>query len=463
MDDKKLSAYEFKAGSILLGKHGEKLIGSDDDRHLITVAGSRAGKSSTCLKPNLKRWEGSVLCIDPKGELAMETASDRAAMGQDVIILDPFHQVKGDAEKFRRRFDPLSEIKAGSDDDIIDNAALIADALIVPHGGNTSDHWTLSAKNFVRGLILYGLAIEGKTNKPASLSTIRKWITAPLGDGDEDDASDDDENGFDADRDLWLSTRFTLMSKEQAFGGVIAGVGGTMKGKPKGEKGSIISTAVEQTAFLDSDPMDTHLGASDFTTLRQLKRKPTTIYLVLPASRMATHFRWLRVIITLAMAALENEPNRLKSPVLFILEEFPQLGYMKQIEAAAGLMAGYGVKIWSVLQDLSQLKSQYRDSWETFIGNAGVVQAFGNTDATTLEYLSRMLGTLTITDVTPNTSLTPSSSIAGGPRSFEKQNTAPLLAPFEVDLYTARDTGKQIVKFAGKPPAYIDRLAHKEV
>ena len=461
MEGKELAAYEYKRGSILLGRHEGRWIGSADDRHLMTVAGSRAGKSSTCLKPNLKRWEGSVLCIDPKGELAMETALDREAMGQDVIILDPFHQVKGPAEKFRKRFDPLSEISAGSEDDIIDNAALIADALIIPYGSNASDHWTMSAKNFVRGLILYGLYLQRKENRPPSLSTVRKWITAPLGDGD-DDASADDENGFDPDRDTWLSTRFTLMSNVPDFGGVIAGVGGTMKGKPKGEKGSIISTAVEQTAFLDSDPMESHLGESDFATLRQLKRAPTTIYLVLPASRMATHFRWLRVIITLAMAALENEKNRLELPVLFILEEFPQLGYMKQIEAAAGLMAGYGVKIWSVLQDLSQLKSQYRDSWETFIGNAGVMQAFGNTDTTTLDYISHKLGNTALKE-RKSMGATPSTLGQGGLISQENATNVPLLAPFEVAQYGVRDGGKQFIMFAGKPPAYIDRLSHEEV
>lgn len=453
MTQKDLAQRQYQPGSILLGRDDEgTMIGADDDRHIMTVAGSRAGKSSTCLKPNLALWPSSVLCIDPKGELARETAEARAAMGQDVHILDPFGEVTGPAARFRKTYDPLGEIKAGRPEDIIDNAALIADALIVPDKEGNSDHWSLSAKNLLRGLILLAIYRDREKGLPASLSLVREWITAPLG-GEETSNSDT----------LWLSTLFKFMSEIDAFSGVLAGVGGTMSGKPRNELGSIVSTAVEQTAFLDSEPMQAHLASSELPSLRVLKQKPTTIYLVLPASRMATHFRWLRTILTVAMAALENEPHQLgdKRPVLFILEEFPQLGYIRQLEAAAGLMAGYQVKLWTVLQDLSQLKSLYKDSWETFIGNAGVVQAFGNTDATTLEYISRSLGELHITEA-PKTNATASSMAAGSVKE-QQSKSVPLLAPFEVAQYCERSTQRQIIMFAGKPPAYISRLTHEEV
>jgi hypothetical protein len=74
------------------------------------------------------------------------------------------------------------------------------------------------------------------------------------------------------------------------------------------------------------------------------------------------------------------------------MDEFAALGKMDVIETAAGLMAGYGVKLWPILQDLSQLKRHYPQSWETFLGNAGLHQFFGNTDLTTLEHVSKRLG-----------------------------------------------------------------------
>ena len=253
---------------VLLGKDAEtdELIGVADDRHLMTVAGSRSGKSSTCLKPNLLLWPSSILCLDPKGELAAFAAEHREAMGQDVFVLDPFNATKGTAaEKYQTSFNLLDELREGSEDDLIDDAAMLADSLIVPDKGGDS-HWTSAAKNLLRGLILYALL-----NPETSLNDIRHTLTLPQ----KVTKDDDTEAQGKADT---LSSAFTRMQAVgDALGGVVAGGGSTMIGKPENERGSIISTAIEQTAFLDSMPMQRHLQGRGLPSLRNLKRKPTTV------------------------------------------------------------------------------------------------------------------------------------------------------------------------------------------
>ena len=117
---------------------------------------------------------------------------------------------------------------------------------------------------------------------------------------------------------------------------------------------------------------------------------------------MATHYKWLRVMINLAMTVFEREPVIPSPPVLMVLEEFPVLDHMRAIEVAAGQIAGFGVKLWTILQDLTQIQRLYRESWETFIGNAGIVTFFGNSDATTLDYVSRKLGMMGMRVDTPS-------------------------------------------------------------
>jgi type IV secretion system protein VirD4 len=68
---------------------GGTLIGIEDDRHIITIAGTRAGKGRSAIIPNMLRYQGSVLAIDPKGELALATARQRAKT-QKVCVIDPF-------------------------------------------------------------------------------------------------------------------------------------------------------------------------------------------------------------------------------------------------------------------------------------------------------------------------------------------------------------------------------------
>jgi len=78
------------------------------------------------------------------------------------------------------------------------------------------------------------------------------------------------------------------------------------------------------------------------------------------------------------------------------MEEAAALGRMEVIETAFGLMAGYGMQLHMIVQDLNQLVSLYGERWQTFIANSGVIQIFGTRDLMTSEYTSRLCGITTI-------------------------------------------------------------------
>ena len=94
------------------------------------------------------------------------------------------------------------------------------------------------------------------------------------------------------------------------------------------------------------------------------------------------------------MARSSAKPAR---PVLFLLDEFAALGRLQPVERAMGLMAGYGLQLWPILQDIHQLRSLYGTSAGTFLSNAGVLQAFGVNDYDTADMLSKTMGRETIT------------------------------------------------------------------
>ena len=79
-----------------------------------------------------------------------------------------------------------------------------------------------------------------------------------------------------------------------------------------------------------------------------------------------------------------------------MLDEFPALGKMERLEKAAAEIAGAGVKLLSVVQNLPQLQKLYKEGWETFLGNAGLQIFFGMDDNTTREYLQKALGEMEI-------------------------------------------------------------------
>lgn len=132
--------WDWKPGMVMLGKWERRVLGRDDDRHVVTVAGSRAGKSSTVLIPNLRQYPGSVVVLDPKGELARATIEHRRRMGQKCFVLDPF----GETGVPTAAHNPFAELGQGKREHIAADAAQLADALII---GNPKDpHWTDSAR-----------------------------------------------------------------------------------------------------------------------------------------------------------------------------------------------------------------------------------------------------------------------------------------------------------------------------
>jgi len=139
------------------------------------------------------------------------------------------------------------------------------------------------------------------------------------------------------------------------------------------------------------------MGDSDFS-FEELKSadEPITVYLVIPASRIETYNRWLRLLVSVALQSLIDAKDKPPLPVLFILDEFYQLGELQKVQDAMSLMAGYGVKLWPIVQDLNQLRARYNDKlYETFISNAGCIQMFKPNDNFTAEYFSKRMGDMT--------------------------------------------------------------------
>jgi type IV secretion system protein VirD4 len=158
---------------------------------------------------------------------------------------------------------------------------------------------------------------------------------------------------------------------------------------------SIISTALTQTRWLDSRPIKQSLTVQKAQDFGALKWKPTTVYLVLPPHRLASHSLWLRLMITSILQPLLKDVTPAKVPVLLMLDEYPALAEGDGFPVIAQNMAmlrGYGVKLWTVWQDATQALRIYNRSWETFASNAGVLQAFQPQDLTTADYLSKRTG-----------------------------------------------------------------------
>lgn len=388
-----------KPGQFWLGRcpiQGTPL-GFSDDRHVCMVSGTRSGKGTTTIVNNLCLWPGSVVVVDPKGENATVTAARRGpgseyceGMGQTVHVLDPFEESIV-PDELRSRFNPLDALDPDSPH-VIDDAGLLADAIVVINERSSDPYWDQSARKLVKGLILHVLTspmFEGRRN----LLTVRDLIAR----GDHEGVAYFKAKG----RETIPSAQGLLwegVSRNQALDGVIAGIGEQMVNVAvnavKQFEGAL-QVADRNTEFLDSPKMRACLESSDFE-LKELKTDPKgmSLYLSLPQRYMPEHFRWLRMMITLTTTTMEShrEQPACGHRVLMCLDEFAGLERIKAVENAVAQIAGYGVTMFFVLQSLEQFKKVYPDSWETFLACSATKIFFAVDDQFTRKYLSELIG-----------------------------------------------------------------------
>ena len=296
-----LKQYNVQEGAFRLGRihsdHGiDQAAGITDDRHLFMVAGSRAGKGTTMIIPNLIEWPGGVFCIDPKGEnasiTAMRRGSEKEAHGtatsvrefldQKVAILDPYGSVRGPARKYRVTYDPILDIDKGKDDEPGQILA-IAESIVISEKGSGS-HFTESVETILAGVIEAVIHTDDDRNNH-TLAFCRKKIL----------------ERFESLKEYLSEVKTDAGLAQDAFG-LLDQVG-------EEEGGSFASTLSRQLKWIADPRVQRHLADGGFSLTKAI-RENWSVYVCIPPSRIPRMTRWLRSIVRAALDAKMNSPFR---------------------------------------------------------------------------------------------------------------------------------------------------------
>lgn len=384
--------YPYEPGGFFLGVDDEgREVGIKTDRHLFTAAGARSGKGAALIVPNLKRWPGSCVVVDPKGENATITAGDRAAMGQSVGVVDPYEKAKGDAAGLRCSINPL---------DLLDPESLtfradlekLADGLVRTFDPKHED-WAETARRMIAGTADAIMATEPRENWTL-LSVRAVFVLGP-----------DDLKPV-AQRMAALETATGLA---QEAGGLFL----TKLANGDSLDAQAFSKAGKELGWIGDKAFRPVLnGELPPFDLRTLKDGTGSLYLCIPPDKLRVRGQFLRLFVTMGLHVMATEladHDRKKGECLFLLDEFHSLGRLQEVVTASGQMPGYGVHLWPFLQDLGQLEGLYGDNeMHTFFANADAHIFFGNSDAATLDHVSQRIG-----DVTPD-EIGPAPAMGGG-------------------------------------------------
>lgn len=401
-----------------------------DKGHILTVAGTRGGKGTNLIIPNLLGlggYQGSWVVIDPKGENAAITARYQRETGKQVVILNPWNLL-GEHLGEAQSYNPLDLLADTSSIHLVDDAHIIAEMLVPVEKGDKNRFFTDTARSIVTGLIMQIVTTQEGDDR--TLSTLWRWARLAGDDWDE------------------LVARMRL-NADPVNGEIIRNSGNEIvKLMEAGEEtfGSILSSVLQATDFLKSPALQKSLRSGyDPTTLSD---GDTSLYIIIPADKLQSHARWLRLIVTTTLRAVVRKPNK---RVTFLLDEFAALGYLPEIETALSTYAGFEITVWPILQSLIQLQGLYGENWETFTANTTIRQFFTINDNFSANYVSAAIG---------QTSHVITKRGLFGSIQDATSNLRPLVTPDEVRRGSADNI---FAFFGGNPPTAFNKRPYYQI
>lgn len=260
-----------------------------------------------------------------------------------------------------------------------------------------------------------------------------------------------------------------------------------LAGTPDKERGSILSTAFSGINIFKNSAVRSRTKFSDLT-FRDLRgmvdpisgeMKPISVYLSVNQVDARTLNVITGVFVELMSSFLiSNPPNFVGSdglkagpyPVLFVLDEFPQMPKLAAVKDGPAVGRGQKVSYLLIGQDLGQISGQYgKDDLETIITTTAAKVILAQNNEQTADRFSKMIGSKTIevasSSRTEGVSAQTNPFAANISRSLQSSNVVGASSMMSLDML------KQYVLFQGflnrpiladAPRWYLDKSMRKK-
>lgn len=405
---------------------------TDLNNNGVVVGGSGSHKSFGYVSPNLYNSNTSFVVTDPKGELLARHGSHLRKKGYNVKVLNLLNPDNGD------RYNPFVYIRSVEDIHKLSHNFI----------ENTSDKkasrgdafWTDSAEALFAAVCLYVWMEVSEPNK--NMVT----VTDLLG---KMKISDE---GIPSELDLIMESLPEEHPARISYEKANAGAADTIR--------SILATLNSRMRSLNTDKIKRMLSADDIN-IAELgigqngdQESRTAVFLVIPDND--TTFNYLvGLFYTQMFQELYYQADmvfggRLPVPVSIWMDEFANVSLPDSFANLESTMRSREIYVQVILQNLSQIKSLFKDTWETILGNADTFVLLGCSEPTTLEYVSKRLGNETIDKKSDSQSRGKSGSTSISHDHMQRS----LMTPDEI---SRMDKRKCIVFIRGELPIFDDK------
>ena len=408
------------------------------NKNVLVVGGSGSGKTRFFIKPNLLQMHSSYVVTDPKGGLVNEVGNALYKNGYRMKIFNTINFSKS------MHYNPFAYLH--SEKDILKLVTtLIANTKGESKGGD--DFW-LKAETLLYTALIGYIHYEAPEEEQ-NFSTLLEMINAMEVREDDEEFKNPVDMMFD---ELAEQNPDHFAVRQYAKYKLAAG---------KTAKSILISVGVRLAAF--NLPQIAKLTNTDELDLSSMGERKVALFCCIPDADTSLNYLvgmiYSQLFQTLYYMADRVHGGALPVPVNCIMDEFPNVSLPNEFEKILATCRSRSIYCSIIIQNMSQLKALFKDSWESLVGNCDEFLYLGGNEKETHKYVSELLGKETIDTNTYGQTKGKSGSYS---TNFQ-QSGRELLQPDEVRML---DNQNALLFIRGERPildAKYDLMKHPNI
>lgn len=362
MDADRLPEISWKeTEGVMLGKYGKKIVKRDSEGagNLATFGLPGCGKTTGQIIPTALQFAGSVLAIDIKGDILNFTKDKRK-----IKVFNPeepesschFNPIEGLAES------PVHERKL-----FLERISFI---LVQDESDSAGKYFVEGGRNFFCGISLYLLHQKAQITFPEIVSEILhgnaiEWVEKII-DGDCGEAQE------------YLASYWG--SNEKNVAGCY----------------NAISKALLP---FGSGPLETLLnGRGEVISVNTLE-EGHDVYIEIPQDKIKVYAPVTTLIVQNFMTGFMRRPDASRGeklrPIIFLLDEFPQLRFeFDTLSAGLSTLRSKGVTLFLAQQSIAQIEKRYGEAGcREIIDTCAYISILSAQDPKSREFFQKLIGT----------------------------------------------------------------------
>jgi type IV secretion system protein VirD4 len=423
---------------LLIGKFNGKYLVSGGQDFALLASPTRGGKGVSMVIPNLLNWTESVIGMDIKLENWKTTSLYRQRiLKQEVFLFNPFA-----SDRKTHRWNPLDEVRRDSvlmSGDVLQ----IAQIFYPERAGDRNPFFTMQAQNLFFGLTMFLLETQHPNCTMAEVFRQGSGYDKPL-----------------------LEHLQQMMEKHPNLSRQCRDALNRFMSSPDDTFGNIKSSFDAPLLMFANPLVDAATSGSDFR-LADVRRKRVSIYFGITPNRLSQAERLINLFFTQAIAlnteVLPENDASLRYQCLLLNDEFTAFGRIGILIKAVSFIAGYNLRLLTIVQSKSQLQGDGLYSQadaRNLIVNHDIKVAFTPGDDQEAKEVSEMLGTygkkVTTTSSSRNTSVTVVNTSGTAGENTTEQRRA-LLMPQELKQMAYSD---EIIDKKGIRPIRAQKILY---